>query len=174
MTTASLISIDQYESTSYRPDCDYIDGEIRERNLGKFDHSNLQRVLVGILFAREQDWNVLGLPEQRLRVSATRIRIPDVCIVSSKHEVEQTLTRPPLVCIEILSPGDTLASTRPRLEDYRSFGVSENWVFHPADRQAWTYDGTDFHPADEILRVAGTEIMIVIVDLFAHVNSRSL
>ena len=39
MPTGTLISVEQYLATSYRPDCDYVDGRIEERNLGKLDHS---------------------------------------------------------------------------------------------------------------------------------------
>ena len=33
MSTATLIPVEEYLSTSYRPDRDYIDGEVRERNV---------------------------------------------------------------------------------------------------------------------------------------------
>jgi hypothetical protein len=42
MATDSLISIREYLSTSYRPDCDYVNGIIEERNLGEYDHARLQ------------------------------------------------------------------------------------------------------------------------------------
>ena len=42
MSTVAVVSIEEYLSTSYRPDCDYVDGEVRERNLGEYPHSNLQ------------------------------------------------------------------------------------------------------------------------------------
>jgi hypothetical protein len=32
------ISEEEYLKTVYRPDCDYVDGEVLERNLGTFDH----------------------------------------------------------------------------------------------------------------------------------------
>ena len=35
METGGLISVREYLSTSYRPDCDYVDGEVQERNLGE-------------------------------------------------------------------------------------------------------------------------------------------
>jgi hypothetical protein len=38
MATSSLVSVDQYLTTSYRPDCDYVDGVLLERNVGRFDH----------------------------------------------------------------------------------------------------------------------------------------
>ena len=30
------LSIEDYLHTSYSPDCDYVDGELQERNLGEF------------------------------------------------------------------------------------------------------------------------------------------
>jgi hypothetical protein len=36
MATTSLVSVDQYLTTSYRPDCDYVDGVLLERNVGEF------------------------------------------------------------------------------------------------------------------------------------------
>jgi len=39
-TTA--VTIEEYLSTSYRPDCDYVDGEVQERTLGEIDLSRLQ------------------------------------------------------------------------------------------------------------------------------------
>lgn len=32
MPTETLISVEEYIATSYRPDCDYMDGRIEERN----------------------------------------------------------------------------------------------------------------------------------------------
>ena len=45
-TTSTQIAIETYFKTSYHPDCDYVDGEIEERNLGEFDHATIQGALV--------------------------------------------------------------------------------------------------------------------------------
>ena len=42
-TTPALIPVEEYLRTVYRPDCDYIDGEVLERNLGEKPHARLQR-----------------------------------------------------------------------------------------------------------------------------------
>lgn len=170
MATATLISLDQYLNTTYRPDCDYIDGELQERTLGKFDHSNLQRILVGILFAKEIEWNVLGLPEQRMRTSATRVRIPDVCIVFCGQPIEQILTTPPLACIEILSEGDTLRTNQPRLEDYRTFGVPNIWILDPSHREAYLYENGAFRPSADTLTIPETPIEIDLPYLFKRLQ----
>jgi len=167
MATATQLSIDEYLSITYRPDCDFIDDHIEERNVGKFDHSNLQRALIGYLYNREREWNVRVLPEQRLRVSPTRVRIPDVCILSRDQPIEQVFSRPPLVCIEILSEGDTLNSTRPRLIDYNNFGVLHCWVFNPELGQAWRWTSGDYQAAPGQLTIPGSPIAINLPTLFA-------
>ena len=45
MQAATLISVTEYLATSYRPDVDYLDGQLVERNVGEFDHSRLQALL---------------------------------------------------------------------------------------------------------------------------------
>src|ERR1035437_1288050 len=39
MATSSLVSVDEYLSASYRPDCDYVDGVLLGRNVGRFNHA---------------------------------------------------------------------------------------------------------------------------------------
>jgi hypothetical protein len=35
MSAAIAISVTEYLNASYRPDCDYVDGELVERNVGE-------------------------------------------------------------------------------------------------------------------------------------------
>jgi len=39
-----FVSVEEYLSTSYEPDCEYEDGVVVERNLGGFEHSFLQAI----------------------------------------------------------------------------------------------------------------------------------
>jgi len=45
MATQVRISLQEYLETPYRPDREYIDGEVRERNVGKWEHARLQLLL---------------------------------------------------------------------------------------------------------------------------------
>ena len=58
MQTGELMSIREYLSTSFRPDCDYVDGEIVERNVGEYDHSRLQGAIIFHLFERRKEWGI--------------------------------------------------------------------------------------------------------------------
>ena len=44
-TTSTLLSIDEYLQTSYKPDIDFVDGELEERYLGEFERARLQTLL---------------------------------------------------------------------------------------------------------------------------------
>src|SRR5438105_3704661 len=103
MPTGTLVSVEEYLRTGYRPDREYIDGVIEERNLGEFDHARVQGIICGFFYAREKEWNVLAIPELRVQVKPTRFRVPDVSIVVGRGPFEQILTTPPFICIEILS-----------------------------------------------------------------------
>ena len=39
---ASALTLEEYLSTSYEPDCDFVDGHLEERNLGESSHGLLQ------------------------------------------------------------------------------------------------------------------------------------
>ena len=76
-----LLSIDDYLDTSYRPDVDFVDGYIEERNLGEFDHARLQFKLAAFFDGKEKLWGIQGVTEQRIRVSPTRVRIADLALL---------------------------------------------------------------------------------------------
>jgi Uma2 family endonuclease len=134
-TVAHSISLEEYLHTSYSPDCEYIDGEIVERNVGKGKHSYTQ----GKTYGRLSDSlnHLLILPEQRIQVTATRVRIPDVCVVG---ELEDVVTKPPFLCVEILSPEDRWSRTNTLISDYHAMGVPCVWVIDPWSSRAWIFD----------------------------------
>ena len=122
MSTATLIPVSEYLSTSYRPDVEYLDGEILERNVGEWDHGNVQGLVYAYLLARRREFGIRLVPELRVQVKPTRFRVPDVCVVLSSHPHEQILTHPPFLCIEVLSKDDTMTSMQERIDDYLAFG----------------------------------------------------
>ena len=81
MSSTTLISVQEYLATTYRPDRDFVDGELQERNLGELEHSLLQSALAAWFWTRQREWNVLPLVEQRVQVAPTRFRVPDVTVL---------------------------------------------------------------------------------------------
>jgi hypothetical protein len=51
VSTGTVVTLSEYLATSYRPDCEYLDGELLERNVGEWDHSRLQMLLSRYLVA---------------------------------------------------------------------------------------------------------------------------
>ena len=93
-TTRALISVEQYLRTSYRPDCDYVDGEVVERNLGERDHSWLQIVLGRYMLNRYEHEGIFVFPELRVQVKAGRFRIPDLCVTIGFPKSTSSPSRP--------------------------------------------------------------------------------
>jgi Uma2 family endonuclease len=165
MATEALVSINEYLHTSYDPDCDYVDGVIEERNFGEYDHARLQTLIGGYFLAREKQWGIRVVVEQRVQVSPTRFRVPDVCVVLKEHPKENVFRTPPFLCIEILSPEDRLSGVEERMSDYLYFGVPYVWLLDPYKRKAhrWTLEG--MHEVKE-LRTENPEIIIPVAEFF--------
>ncbi len=56
MATSTRLSLLEYMKTSYRPDREYVDGELRERNVGKWEHARLQASSAWLLAQKELVW----------------------------------------------------------------------------------------------------------------------
>ena len=171
MSTATLVSITEYLNTTYRPDQELLEGQLVERNVGEYDHSNLQGALVAFMRQRQREWDIRVLPEQRIQVSRSRFRVPDVCVISRSQHVEHVFTRPPLLCIETLSKDDTLRSMQERVDDYRAFGVPNIWVLDPVKRRAYICTHGDFRePEGQALTVELSPICIHLQELFSELG----
>lgn len=159
MAAGTLISVEEYLKTSYRPDCDYVDGELLERNEGERKHGRLQAIVAAWFFDQEKRWHIIVMTEVRLRVTARRYRIPDVMILSADAPEEQIVVTPPLVCIEILSTCDTLNQTWDRTQDYLAIGVPACWIVDPVSRRGWIATSAGLVEAkDGVLRAGEIEM----------------
>lgn len=165
------VPLSEYLTTSYRPDCEYVDGEIQERNLGEKEHSILQRAFVLLFGINSRKWNTEVFPELRVQITPTRFRVPDVTVMPAHSEWERILRTPALLFIEILSPEDTMRRLRERVDDYLRFGTEHVWVIDPELRKAYVCSPRGFQePADEVLVIPGTPIRVVLSELFAELD----
>ena len=168
MATSTRLSLVQYLKTSYRPDREYIDGELLERNVGKWEHARLQALLASWFHSQEKSWSVKVATEQRVQVSPTRVRIPDVMLVSRGPQPEVTI-EPPVLVVEILSPDDTYTETQSRAADYLRMGVPCVWIIDPLSRTGRQCVG-DAWTAAKDLAVPGTSIRVDLLELFARLD----
>lgn len=127
------ISLPEYLEFDFRPDREFIDGEIRERNVGKTEHARVQALLAAWFANHEEAWGIEVGTAWRVRVSRDRVRVPDLAIVYPGPKPD-VLTDPPLLIVETLSPDDTYSDTQERAQDYRQMGVGTVWIIDPKTR----------------------------------------
>ncbi len=134
-----LVAENEYLHTLYRPDCDYVDGFVLERNLGTHPHGRLQTLIAAYLVQREQEWQIHAVVEVRLKIRARKYRVPDVMVLRAAASYPALIEQPPLLCIEIVSPDDKLPDWVIRAGDYLSMGVPITWIVNPETKQAFIY-----------------------------------
>jgi Uma2 family endonuclease len=166
MAAGTQLSVEEYLATTFRPDCDYVDGVVEERNGGEWDHAWIQGRLIAYFSNQFRESGLVAIPELRVQVRATRYRIPDLVVTPGKPN-EQVLTHPPLLCIEILSKDDTISKMNERIRDYLEFGVPAVWVVDPREKRIWIYrsDGLE-EAAGNAVTVDGTDITIPFSAIF--------
>jgi Uma2 family endonuclease len=167
MSTATLVSMEEYLAISYRPDCDYVDGTLVERNVGQKDHSKVQGEILRWFVERRRALRLDTFPAQRVQVNRKRCRVPDVCVVRLPEPDEQVFTQPPYICIEVLSPEDTFPRLQERFDDYLATGVPNVWAIDPASRRGWriTREGP-LEARDGCLRTHDNQVSLPIAELF--------
>ncbi len=166
MGAATLVSVEGYLSTSFSPDRDYLDGRIVERNLGEKTHSAIQRELIVYLHARSKELGIQVFPEQRVQVSPTRFRIPDVTVVKTSQLQGEIFTAPPHLCIEILSKDDTMDYMQDKIDDYLRFGVSYIWIINPRLRKGYVVTKAGLiEAASGVLEAYDPEIRVPVSEL---------
>jgi Uma2 family endonuclease len=169
MASATQIPVSEYLESTYHPDCEYIDGVLLERNVGKWSHARVQWLLALWFGKHEAVWNVIGSTEQRMRVSPTRIRIPDLVLLRPGEQPD-VLVAPPLLVIEVLSPDDSYLEMQDRCQDYISMGVRNLWIVDPTTRSGRMYVDNGWVTAEQ-LEVAGTPIHVDLIQLFTQIDT---
>jgi Uma2 family endonuclease len=170
MATILQIPLHEYLARNYRPDREYVDGEVRERNVGKYEHARIQALLARWFGNHEGEWGVQVVTEQRVRVSPTRVRIPDVTLLPLSTQPD-VIVDPPLLIIEILSPDDSYSDTQERAQDYRTMGVETVWIIDPKTRTGRMCSGSEWVESSR-LEVKRTPFYVSLPDIFSQVAQR--
>lgn len=171
MATATTIPVSEYLSTSYRPDCDYIDGVLKERNVGEISHSFLQSILVALFNRNSRQWQVVAGTELRIRIAPQRFRIPDVCVKRRSDPSDPVLRVAPLICVEVLSPSDSLTSMQERFDDYFLMGVEHVWLVDPIRRRGFVASRTGIEetPGGEFA-IANSPVRVLLHEVFTELD----
>jgi Uma2 family endonuclease len=148
MATTTRVPVEVYLRSSYEPDAEYVDGRIEKRPMGEFDHAAWQQAIQRWFLQHQREWNIRVLPELRIKVAATRYRVPDVTVLDRSRPKEQIITHPPLAVFDVLSPEDRVQRLKLELEDYRTMGIPEIWVIDPQDSTFYRYEDLQLRRTD--------------------------
>jgi Uma2 family endonuclease len=168
MGVSTFVPVAEYLRTSYRPDRDFLEGVLLERNVGEYGHSTVQTVASGLINAHGSEWGVKARVESRVNVRPDRYRVPDLVILDRSLPREEIIKHPPLVCVEVLSPDDRMSEMDERIEDYLQMGVPCVWILDPVRRKAYLRTGPTATEVDRTIRAPGTPIELSLDELFAE------
>jgi len=169
MLAAPHISVDRYLATTYEPDREFVDGEISERKVGAYQHARTQAVLAAWFGSHEEEWGIVGGIAARVRVAESRVRVPDLVVLTAGAQPD-VIVDPPLLVIEILSPDDTYSDTQERAQDYRKMGVETVWIVDPKTRSGRMCCGAEWVESAR-LEVKGTPFYVNLPDIFSQLTS---
>jgi Uma2 family endonuclease len=168
MSTKVLIDAGVYLRTSFEgPDCEYLDGEIVERNVGEIPHGKTQGNLYYLLRQLRSLLGILVIPEIRIQISPTRCRVADLAVWRDDNIGTAIPTVAPFLVVEIMSPEDRMVRMLPKIQEYLSIGVEYIWIVDPQEQSALLY--SQKNPAGEvcdILRTANPAIEIPLTAAF--------
>jgi len=152
MATSTAVPVEEYLSTTYDPDMEYVDGQLVERKVGEYLHSRLQALIAAALMGRERERRFRVFTELRVQVNQEpRYRIPDICVKALPHQVTPILTQPDLA-IEIVSPDDEVPEMLAKIGDYLAAGIPHIWVVDPYKRTLVEADQAGSRrPASQVL-----------------------
>ncbi len=109
--------------------------------------------------------------EQRIRVSATRYRVPDVCLTVGEPP-EEVFTGAPLAVIEVLSPEDRIGRMQTGIDDYIRMGVRFIWVIDPVSRRAHSHSSEGSSEIrDGILRTDDPDTALPLHEIFEEIDA---
>ena len=164
MSAKVLMGVDGYLRTSFDgPDCEYLDGEVVERNIGELPHGDVQTTLAHLLRQFRRRLGIRVVTEIRIRISATRYRVADVAVWRDDNIGHRIPTVRPFLAIEILSPEDRTTRMQPKIAEYLSIGVEWIWLIDPIEKSAICY--SQQNPAGVLTEVLRTENPVIEIPL---------
>jgi len=152
-----------------KPAYEYWYGQALRKPMPTVLHGIVQAILVMLL--ESAGWNTAS--EVRLKVVREVEPVPDLIAVRGKFKGRYPAAAPEL-CVEIMSPADTLAKTLDKSKQYIAWGSEHVWIIDPEKRTAWDLSaeapGLSWIPPEGSLRIAETAIDLSAI--FAGVDKK--
>ena len=167
MAVASLVPLEEYLSTSYEVDQEYVDGRLVERNVGEFRHSFLQVAIALALKAA----GLRAYTELRFQVKQQRFRVPDVlALAPDQLRARRYQQEAPCIVVEILSPEDRVGELNEKLDDYLSIGVPNIWVVDPEAETLTSHQPGESHTYRDRVITSDGAVTLDLADIFRQMR----
>jgi Uma2 family endonuclease len=96
------MSADEYLHTVFDgADCEYLDGEIVERNAGELPHASALGDLIYLLAGLEPKLGIQVISVIRIQINPRRYRVADIAVWRAGNIGDRIPTVPPFLAIEI-------------------------------------------------------------------------
>ena len=156
MSTKVLMNVEEYLRTSFDgADCEFLDGEVVERNMGELPHGDLHANLTRLLWPLRSQLGIRVVTEIRIQIHSRRYRVADIAVWRDDNIGTGIPTVPPFLVVEILAPEDRMVRMAPKIQEYLSIGVEWVWIIDPAEQTALCYSQKD--PRGAVCDVLRTE-----------------
>jgi Uma2 family endonuclease len=151
------VPVEEYLSTAYHPDVDYIGGHLEECNVGE----RTRHIAVPNYIPAETAAQGRALHRNPIAI---------VCrsVAYEKEPDESIFTKPPVLCIEILSPEDRMSRVMNVVQDYLSMGVPTVWVLDPLEKKAYVADAAvGFREVTGEIATTGQQVALTLEEIFS-------
>ncbi len=149
-----------------------IDGREIEKPLPKKLHFLIERFLI-LTLTRLLPKNLLAGPALNVLCGNDRL-VPDVTVVDQNAQFDRgDLASPAILCVEVLSPGQTVADVIGKADRIVRAGTPACWVIWPERRKAWTLTADDLIEAKDVLEARlpdGTSIQVQTAEMWAELD----
>jgi Uma2 family endonuclease len=145
----NYVTVEEYLSSSFAPDAEYVDGQIEERAVGENDHSAWQNAICAWFQQQAQTGQIRVRPELRVQVAPSCFLVPDVTLLDRNRPVEQIVTFPPVAVFEVLSPADALKRVMAKCGRYERMGIRTILVIDP-DGPRYRYAAGRLEPLEAL------------------------
>jgi Uma2 family endonuclease len=166
MATGTQIPVEQYLSTDYEREPEYIHGEIVERPMPNLIHSIIQQFLSVRLDSVGQ-----CCPELRLRLAEDLFLEPDLSVFVTSTPTDLVPSTPPDIVVEIVSPDQRYPRLLEKLEEYSRWGVPHIWVVEPQMQRLQVYTAGNLRSVLQF-ELPERGFALAVRDLFDYVTAR--
>ena len=148
MGAKTLISPEEYLSTHYEWEPEYVRGELRERPMPDTVHAWITQSLIVLLRALLPKTQGAALADVRCRMPNGNYRLPDIGLFMAP--LERVPTRGPLVAVEVVSDSEKYNELIEKLYDFELWGVPNIWVISPRFRTLQLFESGALRRVDRL------------------------